>query len=107
MMAGFLLSVLSLGISLIYLVLKLVFWQTFDLGLAPLLIGIYFFGSVQLFFMGILGEYIGSIQTQVYHRPHVVESERINFDRPPASLTALSSPLDAHQELHELAEPRL
>jgi glycosyltransferase involved in cell wall biosynthesis len=107
MMAGFVLSVLALGISLIYLVLKLMFWQTFDLGMAPLLIGIYFFGSVQLFFMGILGEYIGSIQTQVYHRPHVVESERINFDRPPASLTALSSPLDAHQELHELAEPRL
>ena len=59
MMAGFLLSVLALGVSLIYLVLKLMFWQTFDLGLAPLLIGIYFFGSAQLFFIGILGEYIG------------------------------------------------
>jgi len=80
MMAGFLLSVLALGVSLIYLVLKLMFWQTFDMGLAPLLIGIYFFGSVQLLFIGILGEYIGSIHTQVYHRPHVVEKERINFD---------------------------
>ncbi len=80
MMAGFLLSIFALGISLIYLVLKLMFWHTFDLGLAPLLIGIYFFGSVQLFFIGILGEYIGSIQTQVYHRPHVIEKERINFD---------------------------
>ena len=79
-MAGFLLSVIALGISLIYFVLKLMFWQTFDMGLAPLLIGIYFFGSVQLLFIGILGEYIGSIQTQVYHRPHVVEKERINFD---------------------------
>jgi glycosyltransferase involved in cell wall biosynthesis len=82
MMAGFLLSILALGISLIYLVLKLMFWHTFDMGLAPLLIGIYFFGSVQLLFIGILGEYIGSIQTQVYHRPHVVERERINFDVP-------------------------
>ena len=80
MMAGFLLSVLALGVSLIYLVLKLMFWQTFDMGLAPLLIGIYFFGSVQLLFIGILGEYIGSIHTQVYHRPHVVEKERINFE---------------------------
>jgi glycosyltransferase involved in cell wall biosynthesis len=80
MMAGFLLSVLSLGISAIYLVIKLLFWHTFSLGLAPLLIGIYFFGSVQLFFIGIVGEYIGSIHTQVYHRPHVVEKERINFD---------------------------
>ena len=80
MMAGFVLSILALGVSVIYLVLKLMFWQTFDLGLAPLLIGIYFFGSVQLLFIGILGEYIGSIHTQVYHRPHVVEKERINFD---------------------------
>jgi glycosyltransferase involved in cell wall biosynthesis len=80
MMAGFLLSVLSLGISLVYLIVKLAFWHTFSLGLAPLLIGIYFFGSVQLFFIGIVGEYIGSIHTQVYHRPHVVERERINFD---------------------------
>jgi len=79
MMAGFILSVLAVGISVIYLVVKLMFWSTFSLGLAPMLIGIYFFGAVQLFFIGILGEYIGSIHTQVYHRPHVVEKERINF----------------------------
>lgn len=79
-MAGFVLSILAAGIAVVYLVMKLMFWNTFDLGLAPLLIGIYFFGSVQLFFIGILGEYIGSIHTQVYHRPLVIEKERINFD---------------------------
>ena len=81
-MAGFLLSLLAITVSLVYLVLKLVFWQTFGFGLAPLLIGIYFFGSVQLFFIGILGEYIGAIHTQVYHRPLVVERERINLGKP-------------------------
>ena len=80
-MAGFLLSVLALLIALVYLVIKLSFWNTFELGLAPLVIGVYFFGSVQLFFIGIVGEYIGSIHTQVYHRPLVIEKERINFDQ--------------------------
>jgi glycosyltransferase involved in cell wall biosynthesis len=71
--------ILSLLIALVYLVLKLVWWNTFDLGLAPLVIGVYFFGAVQLFFIGVLGEYIGSIHTQVHTRPVVVERERINF----------------------------
>ena len=63
-----------------YLVYKLMFWQTFSLGLAPLVIGVYFLGSVQLFFIGIVGEYIGSIHTQVHNRPLVIEKERINFE---------------------------
>ncbi len=79
-MAGFVLSVVALLVALAYLIIKLAFWSTFELGLAPLVIGVYFFGSVQLFFIGILGEYIGSIHTQVYHRPLVIEKERINFD---------------------------
>ena len=79
-MAGFTLSIVALLIALVYLVLKLAWWDTFNLGLAPLVIGVYFFGSVQLFFIGILGEYIGSIQTQIHHRPRVIEKERINFD---------------------------
>lgn len=78
-MAGFCLSFLSLLVAMGYLVAKLIFWQTFTLGLAPLIIGIFFFSSVQLFFIGILGEYIGSIYTQVLKRPLVVEKERINF----------------------------
>ena len=79
-MAGFALSIISLLVALAYLVLKLVWWQTFNLGLAPLVIGVYFFGAVQLFFVGVLGEYIGSIHTQVHKRPLVVEKERIGFD---------------------------
>ena len=79
-MAGFSLSVISLLIALAYLVVKLAFWNTFSVGLAPLLIGIYFFGAVQLFFVGVLGEYIGSIHSQVHKRPLVVEKERINFE---------------------------
>lgn len=79
-MAGFSLSIVALIVAVIYLVLKLIWWQTFDLGLAPLVIGVYFLGSVQLFFIGILGEYIGSIHTQIHHRPLVIEKERINFD---------------------------
>jgi glycosyltransferase involved in cell wall biosynthesis len=79
-MAGFALSIVALLVAVAYLVIKLTFWNTFSLGLAPLVIGVYMLGSVQLFFIGILGEYIGSIHTQVYHRPLVIERERINFD---------------------------
>jgi glycosyltransferase involved in cell wall biosynthesis len=79
-MLGFALSAASFGVAILYLILKLVFWQRFALGLAPLIISVFFFGSVQLFFIGILGEYIGAIHTQVLKRPHVVELERINFD---------------------------
>jgi glycosyltransferase involved in cell wall biosynthesis len=90
-MAGFTISLLSLLVALGYLVAKLIFWNELQLGTAPLLIGIYFFGAVQLFFIGILGEYIGSIHTQVHKRPLVVEKERINFDRAPdSSLQPLS-----------------
>jgi polyisoprenyl-phosphate glycosyltransferase len=79
-MAGFALSIISLLISLSYLVLKLVLWDSFQLGTAPLLIGVFFFGSVQLFFIGLIGEYVASIHTQVLRRPLVVERERVNFE---------------------------
>ena len=78
-MLGFVVSFLSFLVAVGYVVLKIVFWDEFTLGLAPLVVGLFFFGSVQLFFIGILGEYIGAIHTQVLKRPHVVESERINF----------------------------
>lgn len=78
-MSGFVMSVLSLLVGVIYLIYKLLFWQQFPAGTAPLIIGLFFFASVQLFFIGILGEYIGSIHTQVLKRPLVVEKERINF----------------------------
>jgi glycosyltransferase involved in cell wall biosynthesis len=78
-MGGFAVSLLSLLTALVYLVAKLMFWDSFQLGVAPLLIGIFFFGAVQLFFIGLLGEYIGSIHTKVRRMPLVVEAERINF----------------------------
>ena len=78
-MAGFLMSVISFIIAMAYLVAKLVFWDNFALGTAPVVIGLFFLSSVQLFFIGIIGEYIGAIYTQVQKRPLVVEKERINF----------------------------
>ena len=78
--SGFCLAALSLLVAVIYAVYKLLFWYNFQVGIAPLVIGIFFFGAVQLFFTGILGEYIGAIYTQVQKRPLVIESERINFD---------------------------
>ena len=78
-MAGFLMSVISFLIAMAYLVAKLVFWDNFALGTAPVVIGLFFLASVQLFFIGIIGEYIGAIYTQVQKRPLVVEKERINF----------------------------
>jgi glycosyltransferase involved in cell wall biosynthesis len=78
--SGFVLSILSLLIALSYLIAKLLFWNKFSLGTAPLVIGVFFLGAVQLFFVGILGEYIGAIHTQVHKRPLVTEKERVNFD---------------------------
>lgn len=77
---GFCLAGLSLIVALGYLVYKLVYWNSFQLGLAPLIIGMFFFGSVQLIFLGIVSEYVGAIHTQVLKRPLVIEKERINFD---------------------------
>jgi len=77
---GFGVSILSFIVALVYLVYKLLFWNSFSVGIAPLVIGIFFSGGVQLFFLGIIGEYIGAIYTQVKKRPLVIEKERINFD---------------------------
>jgi len=76
---GFVLAFLSLLVAIGYFVYKLLFWQTFSLGLAPIVIGLFFFSSVQLIFIGIIGEYIGAIWTQVKNKPLVIEDERINF----------------------------
>lgn len=77
---GFFVGIISLLLSIVYLVLKLIYWNLFPTGTAPILIGIFFLGSLQLFFIGILGEYIMNINTKVLKRPLVVEEERINFD---------------------------
>lgn len=79
-MLGFGTSVLSILVALFYFIYKLIYWGSFSLGIAPVAIGLFFFSSVQLFFLGILGEYLGSVYSQVHKRPLVVEKERINFD---------------------------
>lgn len=79
-MTGFGLSAISLLIALGYLIFKILNWNHMSFGLAPILIGFFFFASVQLFFIGLLGEYILQIHTQVQKRPLVIERERINFD---------------------------
>jgi glycosyltransferase involved in cell wall biosynthesis len=78
-MLGFFSAAISFLVGLAYLVYKLLFWQRFSLGSAPVIVGLFFMGSVQLFFLGVVGEYIGSIYTQVMKRPLVIEKERINF----------------------------
>jgi glycosyltransferase involved in cell wall biosynthesis len=78
---GFVASVTSFLIGLVYLVYKLLFWFRFSAGAAPIVIGLFFLGSVQLFFLGVVGEYIGAIYTQVMKRPLVIEKERINFEK--------------------------
>lgn len=77
---GFISSGVSLLVALIYLVMKLVNWHEFQAGNAPMILGIYVIGSLQLFFIGLLGEYILNINTRVIKRPLVVEEKRINFD---------------------------
>jgi glycosyltransferase involved in cell wall biosynthesis len=77
---GFLTSAISFLTGLFYFVYKLIYWQSFSAGLAPLVVGLFFFGGIQLFFLGIVAEYVGAIYTQVLHRPLVIEKERINFN---------------------------
>ena len=83
-MGGMILSFFSLLVAIGFLVAKLTYWDSFSLGIAPMLIGIFFFGSVQLFFLGVLGEYIASIHTKIRNLPLVIELERVNFDDPDA-----------------------
>lgn len=78
-MFGFLLSILSIGVGLFYFFYKLFFWNTFSAGVAPLVIGLFLLGAVQVFLIGLLGEYIGAILLHSRNLPLVEEKERINF----------------------------
>jgi dolichol-phosphate mannosyltransferase len=78
--AGLALGAISLLVAMIFLVLKLLYWNSFPMGIAPAVIGLFFLFGIQLMFIGILGEYIGTIHTYVQRRPIVVEKERVNFD---------------------------
>ena len=66
--------------ALVYLVMKLIMWDQFIAGNAPMLIGMFFLGGIQLFFLGLLGEYVMSMNARVIHKPLVIEEERLNFD---------------------------
>lgn len=77
---GFVIAAISMSIALVYLVLKLVYWDKFAAGMVPLLLATLILGSVQLFFIGFLGEYVLSINKRVMKRPLVIEEERLNFD---------------------------
>lgn len=77
---GFLSSGISMLIALVYLIMKLCNWDNFQAGNAPMVLGVYILGSIQLFFIGLIGEYILNINTRVIHRPLVVEEKRLNFE---------------------------
>ncbi len=79
-MLGFMIAFLSLFVAVGYFIAKLLFWNYFSVGIAPVIIAIFFFSAVQLIFIGIVGEYVGAIHTQVMKRPLVVEQERFNFE---------------------------
>jgi hypothetical protein len=74
-----LMSIISLLVAIGFFIAKLLFWDSFVLGMAPILIGMFFFAAIQTFCIGVLGEYIGMIYTQVRKVPLVVEAERVNF----------------------------
>ena len=76
---GFFMSLISFIIGMVYFVLKLMFWKNFPAGTAPILFGVYFLGSVQIFMIGLVGEYIIKVNQRVMKRPLVIEEERINF----------------------------
>ena len=77
---GFGCSAASIVIAIIYTIMKIRNWDNFSAGTAPITIGVFLIGGIQLFFIGLIGEYILNINTRVIHRPVVVEEKRINFD---------------------------
>ena len=77
---GFLTSFVSVVIGLVYLVLKLIYWDSFAMGNAPILIGVFVIGGIQMFFIGLLGEYVLNINSRIMKRPLVIEEKRLNFD---------------------------
>ena len=80
---GFVLAAISMALAVVYLVLKLVYWDRFAAGMTPILLAVLILGSVQLFFIGFLGEYILSINKRMMKRPLVNEEERLNIEEKP------------------------
>ncbi len=77
---GFICGGLSAVVAIIYLILKLIHWDSFQAGISPAIIGLFFMSSIQMLFLGFLGEYIMNINTRIMRRPLVIEEERINFE---------------------------
>jgi glycosyltransferase involved in cell wall biosynthesis len=99
--AGFMGSFLCVLTAIAYLVYKLIFWNEFSVGIAPLVIGMFFMGSLQLVFVGIIGEYVGQIHTLVQRRPLVIEQDRINFEHSPGDALQQSPFANtSSQEIH-------
>lgn len=98
-MLGFASSVVTFATALVYLVMKLLFWYNLPIGVAPVIIGLFCVASVQLFFLGVIGEYIASIYTQVRNRPLVIERERINFDEEPVNAGSTARDADGRAVL--------
>lgn len=104
---GFLISLLSLLVAMAFFVAKLLFWDLFQLGIAPILIGMFLLGSIQMFCIGLLGEYVGFLYTRVRKIPLVVELERVNFDGPIAKRQgAAQAATGAEGETGKAAEAR-
>lgn len=78
---GFIIAIVNMGIAVVYLILKIRYWETFLMGTAPILIGMFLLGAVQLIFLGLIGEYILSMNARIMNRPLVIEEERINFEK--------------------------
>ena len=79
-LGGFFLSILSLVIGIIYFILKLLYWEQFPVGIFPLIFGVFFIGGAQLFFTGLVGEYVIKVNTRIMNRPLVVEEKRLGFN---------------------------
>lgn len=82
---GLIFSCISMVIAIVYFVYKIIYWNEFSIGIAPLVIGVFFIGALQLLFLGLLGEYIMSINTRLLNRPRVIEKKRLNFENEPLS----------------------
>jgi hypothetical protein len=102
-LSGFASALVCVLVAFVYLVYKLLYWDRFGAGTAPLVIGIFFFASIQLIFLGIIGEYVGAIHTFVQNRPLVFERERINFEFAPGEPLPESEVSANSTVMHETA----
>lgn len=95
---GAILSLVGFLLALAYLIAKLIFWEQFPMGQAPLLIGIFLFGSVQILIAGLIGEYVASLHQRAQNFPHVVELRRVNFESPSTAAFASKESVPRHGE---------